>query len=115
VLRSSYASWETLDGDDMTFAYRSSLSGRPLDRYRGDARLTAERAGGQADFREPSPGSLELPEGTLFPTEHAIELIARAAAGERFFTANLFDGSEGATLDEVVATIGQRADPPEAA
>ncbi len=50
---------------------------------------------------EPEPGTTEL-EPAFFPTQHMLDLIRRAQAGERFYEEQLFDGSDEA--DKVMTT-----------
>ena len=59
----------------------------------------------------PRRATHELPP-TLFPTQHLLELLAKAEAGENFYETTLFDGSEDA--DKVLTTtlvIGKPAPP----
>ena len=64
---------------------------------------TATRDGEQTIVRmsEPEPGETDLAPA-LFPTQHMIDLIRRANAGERFYEETLFDGSDEA--DRVMTT-----------
>ena len=58
---------------------------------------------------KPKRKQIELPEGTLFPTEHMRKLIQAAQNGETRFAAPLYDGSdEDNRVFDTVVTIGPR-------
>ncbi|MCB9947854.1 MAG: cell envelope integrity EipB family protein [Rhodospirillaceae bacterium] len=106
----SYATWESKDGLSFTFNLRRLANGVVEEELRGKANLEGTGAEGLASFRLPDDLSVGLPAGTLFPTAHTIELIDRAAAGEWFFVATFFDGSEAEGVTELSAVIGDRRD-----
>jgi hypothetical protein len=103
---SHMSSWESKDGAAFRFSSRSEVNGRLDEAVDGHGML--EPAGGHVVFTKPAGGSLTLPKGTLFPTRHAVLLLDRAAAGDRHFTALVFDGAHVDSLREVVAFIGRR-------
>ena len=111
-VNTSYTTWETKDGLAFTFNLRRTSNGTVEEELRGKATLDDDGEGGVADFRLPDEHAQDLPAGTLFPTAHTIELIDRAMAGDPFFLATLFDGSEAEGLVELSAVIGdlQEAD-----
>lgn len=108
-ITSNYATWETYDGDELAFNLRSTAAGEVDEEVRGQAQLTD--GGGSVRYRLPEPAERDLPPGTLFPTDHTLEVLTRAEAGEGFFNALLFDGTEFDELTEVTAVIGPRRDP----
>jgi hypothetical protein len=60
-------------------------------------------------LEKPQPSSLSLP-AAEFPTQQLIDMLGRAEKGEKFYTVDLFDGSDSA--DRVMATtvvIGKQA------
>lgn len=60
-------------------------------------------------LEKPAPSSLSLP-AAEFPTQQLVDMLGRAEKGDRFYTVNLFDGSD--TADRVMATtvvIGKQA------
>ena len=81
------------------FATRSFVDQRP-DR---DVKGIAERDGDgtTVELTKPAEQALDLP-ATAFPTQHMIELLDAARAGETLFERELFDGSDDA--DRVLAT-----------
>lgn len=104
-IQSDYTTFETLDGTHMTFTSRDYEGGEPTDLVSGEANL--EEGGGVAVFDEPPGEILNLPADTLFPTEHTVEVIRRAIDGERFYAAQVFDGTEVEGLVEITAVMGQ--------
>jgi hypothetical protein len=93
----SFAGQETKDGLGYRFRLRHARNGATVDAFKGEARLDAVDAAGEARFDDPTGDptgeTIKLPKGTLFPTRHLAELIAAAEAGKRFFPKEVFDGS----------------------
>lgn len=92
----SFSSWEARDGKSYRFSTRTVRDGEQVEQIRGKAQLPEKSGPGEAIFSEPERQSMELPAGTIFPTEHSIALIEAAKAGQRVFARKVFDG---ATLD----------------
>lgn len=113
----SFSSFESADGRNYRFSVRTVVDNEVTEQLRGRAERAGDGAangGGRAVFSEPDGESVELPPGTVFPTEHTRMLIARAAAGDRSMARMVFDG---ATLDgafDTNAVIAQEVtgDPP---
>lgn len=100
-----FASWESDDGR----AYRFRVLHETDDetsRIAGTARLEGEGPNGVASYSLPEETTLELPAGTLFPTDHLGRLLAAAKAGEKIFNRVVFDGTtrENPYLVNVVIT-----------
>lgn len=111
----SYTSWEAKDGSSFQFNLRTMTNGSVDEEIRGSAELPDSGGNGRAEFRLPEIQSEPLPEGTLFPTAHSLALLERAEAGDNFFVAVMFDGTEFAGPIELSAVIGPQAPAPEAA
>lgn len=91
--------YEAPKGDSFDFVTKSYVD-QQLDReIKGSARRQAGST--IVDVDEPEAAEIELAE-THFPTEHLVELIEKAKAGESFYETSLFDGSEDA--DRVMTT-----------
>jgi hypothetical protein len=99
--------FEDADGKTFSFVTKSFVD-QNLDREvrgtatRGSSRLTV-------DIEKPEEQKLDLAP-TQFPTQHLIELLAKAEKGESFYETSLFDGSEDA--NQVMTTtvvIGKQA------
>ena len=101
----SFVGHETKDGLGYRFRLRHARNGQTVDAFKGEARLTAPGAEGEARFDDPSGETVRLPKGTLFPTRHLAQLIAAAEAGQRFFPKAVFDGSSLDNPYQIAAAI----------
>jgi hypothetical protein len=81
------------------------------EEMRGRARLEGKGGAGTAEFSQPEASTIELPRGTMFPTDHTLLLIQSANGNERFITRKVFDGGETEGPSDVTAAIGQAGDP----
>lgn len=104
---------ESKDGTVFRYDVRTALGGTTTDQYAGRASLDAVGAGGQAVFTKPEGLSVDLPPGTVFPTEHTRQLIERAIAGDGRVARTVFDGADGDKLYRAIAFLG-KARPPSA-
>jgi len=104
-----FLTWESKDGLRYRFHVRSTRDGELSEEIDGIANLEGKGKKGIATYTLPEPLKLDLPKGTLFPTDHTNVLLAAAAAGEVVVPRVMFDGSgiEGAFL--VNAVIGKSA------
>jgi hypothetical protein len=108
-IESDFVTWESKDGKSYRFNEKETRNGDVDTDIRGDATLDGPGHSGIARFEKPKPRSFLLPKGTLLPTAHTFELIRQAEAGQRFFTAHVFDGStfDGAsTISAVLVPQG---------
>ncbi|MFO1070195.1 MAG: DUF1849 family protein [Geminicoccaceae bacterium] len=100
------SSWESPDNTRLRFNVRTFEGGRP-EAYRGQAALESLGGSGTAQYVEPEPSELELPAGTLFPSEHIRRLITAARSGQSVVTHEVFDGSGPDALARITAVIGK--------
>lgn len=112
-IATNYITWESKDGTLYRFKVRKTKNGKPEEEISGEAHLDGPGKGGAADFRLPKRSAMDLPPGTLFPTQHTLVLLQRAMAGERFVPRFVFDGATPEGAANVSALIG-RALPPAA-
>lgn len=112
----SFSSFESADGRNYRFSVRTVVDNEVTEQLRGRATRTGE-GGGRAVFSEPDGETVELPPGTVFPTEHTRMLIARAAAGDRSMARMVFDGAtlDGAFDTNAVIAQAVAGDPPSGA
>ncbi|HET6466844.1 MAG TPA: DUF1849 family protein [Geminicoccaceae bacterium] len=101
-----FSSWESLDNTRLRFNVRSFDDGSMTEEFRGQAVLEAPGGPGQVRYTTPERDEIELPAGTLFPTEHVRRLIGAARRGELVVTHEVFDGSGPEGLTRVSAVIG---------
>lgn len=87
-----------------------TFTDRQLDR---EVTGKAEDAGNRiaVSLENPSKRNVELEEGR-FPTEHMLDLLEHARAGDHVFEARIFDGSDNADQTMMATTvIGKKAAP----
>jgi hypothetical protein len=101
-----FSSWESPDNTRLRFSIRSFDGGALSEEFRGQAELEGPGGAGQVRYAVPAESTLELPSGTVFPTEHLRRLIAAARDGQRFVAHEVFDGSGPEALTRVTAVIG---------
>ena len=91
--------YEDAEGKSFNFVTKSFVD-QALDReIKGVARR--EDGATQVKIDRPADNDISLA-ATQFPTQHLVELIDKAEAGENFYETNLFDGSENA--DRIMTT-----------
>jgi hypothetical protein len=100
-----FTSWEASDGSLLRYVVRSYENDELQEEYRGLAELVPDD-GGVADFTEPHEEAVELPPGTVFPTEHMQLVLQAAEAGKRFVRHEVFDGFGFDALTQVTSVIG---------
>ena len=91
--------FESADGKSFSFITQSYLNGQLEQDLRGEAKATS--VGTEVKITKPEEQEVDL-DPALFMTQHIGAMIDAARSGETFFTAKVFDGSEGG--DEVVDT-----------
>lgn len=102
-----FSSWESEDATRLRFSVRSFEDGQVSEEYRGKADLSGPGGAGMAEFALPEQTEpVQLPAGTLFPTEHVRRLIEVAQKGERLSVHDVFDGSGEEGLNRITAVIG---------
>lgn len=98
--------WESKDGTVLRYNIRNTVNGQVIEEFSGRAQLEALGKGGVATFTKPRPMTLELPPGTIFPTEHTRLLVERALAGEKRVVRTVFEGMDGDSLRRAFAFVG---------
>lgn len=108
-----FTTWESYDGTQYRFKVRNSRNGMLVETIDGRATMPADGGAGTAEFLQPAAHSMDLPAGTMFPTEHTMLLLDEAEKGHKFINRAVFDGSGDRGPYEVSALIGvQRAGQP---
>ncbi|SHM04642.1 cell envelope integrity EipB family protein [Roseibium suaedae] len=98
-LRSS--SHESGSADAFQFLSETFVDRKLIEETRGSA--NREKNGEKSvELKVPAAKTFPISSKALFPTEHIKALIEAAKAGQHFFTADIFDGSE--TGDKVFTT-----------
>ena len=101
----SFTSWESKDGQRFRFEQQTKQGDVTVDELSGAAELQGTE-GGTATLTKPRKTEIALPPGTVFPNQHTEMLIARAEAGEMFFSRVVFDGTSMDNPNLVSAFIG---------
>lgn len=112
-------SFEGGAGESFRFLTQNFLDNKMSEEVKGSAERNED---GSLDVTTTAPAkkSVSSQGPVLLPTEHLIETIAKARAGERFFDAPIFDGSENgdkffATASVIGPAAAPKADDPELA
>lgn len=101
-----FSSWESVDNRKLRFNVRTFDESGLAEEFRGQATLDGPDGRGMVNYAEPPNSVVELPKGTLFPTEHVRSLIRAAEAGQQVVSHDVFDGSGPDALTRVTAVIG---------
>lgn len=110
---SKFASWESRDGLSYRFNVVSLRDGQPEKELSGQASLPALGEAGEAEFTGAGAHKVDLPAGTIFPGRHMLELLERAAAGDKIVSRVVFDGTSEEGPFEINAVIGPVKQPGE--
>jgi hypothetical protein len=101
---SDYATLEAKDGRHLEFHTKQVTDGAVTESLDGSATLDASGRG-TADFTSPERNRVKLPPGTLLPMAHTGALIDGAAAGKKFLSLPLFDGTDADGAQDTFVTI----------
>ncbi len=85
-------SWESKDGLKYRFFVRRFHAGGRVESVRGHAELDGPGLGGRAVYFDPEERVIDLPEGTVFPTNYSLEMMARAEEDRLPVWRIMFDG-----------------------
>ncbi len=102
---SDYATLESKDGTHLDFHTRELTDQAVTQQLDGTATLDHSGGKGQADFTSPQKTTALLPLGTLFPMAHTAAIIDAAAAGKKFLSVPLFDGTGADGAEDTFVTI----------
>jgi len=108
---SSFTSYESKDGLNLSFSVRNVQNDEVEEELRGQASLEGIGGKGRASFTLPEPRSFELPAGTLFPTSHLALIIKHARQGDKSVSYKVFDGARLDGAFQVNAVIGRPPQP----
>lgn len=106
LISSDYSTYETLNGRELNFTSRRERNGELFEEVRGHAALD-EKSAGQAVYSLPEGLTFDLAAGSLFPTAHTEAVLREAAAGKKFFSGTVFDGSDQEGPVEINTFIGK--------
>lgn len=107
-INSDFSTYESLDGTSFDYTSRRKRDGELYEDLRGHADMSPK--GGKATFTNSETAPYDLNPGSLFPMGHSIRLIDHAMAGDKFYLAEVFDGSDEDGPIEINSFIGKIAD-----
>jgi len=89
--------WEGKDGLGFRFRMQETHGGKTVQEIKGVALLDGKEEGGVVEYVKPKRFKVDLPKGTMFPTNHIGRIISESVSGGNYVGRHLFDG---ASLDE---------------
>jgi len=104
----NFATWESKDGLKYRFKVRKTKNGKAEADVAGEAHLAGAGQAGKAAFTSPEKTVMDLPAGTIFPTEHTLVLLRQALADKTLVKRVVFDGATPDGAAEVNALIGRK-------
>lgn len=108
-ITSDFSTYESFDGSKFNYASRRQRDGEMYQEIRGHAGI--DKDGGKANYTIPEEIKYDLAKGTLFPMGHTLELIKHAEGGDKFYSAQIFDGSDEDGPIEINSFIGKTGTP----
>ncbi len=100
----SQVTFEAKDGS--WYRYQNDFEG-PVGAEFASGEAVLDDAGetGRVVVEEPESVTADLPVGTVFPMRFTIDVLERAATGERFMNHVVFDGTDGAVASEYTTFV----------
>ncbi len=108
-MSSDFLTAESFDDRSFSFISRRKKDGEVYEIFQGKADVSAQGKT-VVDYAEPEGLSFDF-SGVYFPTKHTKLLLEKARQGQSFFSAKVFDGSDGEGPAEINAFIGKRVNP----
>lgn len=105
-MSSDFSTVESLDGQRFDFSTRRKREESLYEEFRGSAKIP-EKGEALATYSVPQDLRFDLT-GAYFPTAHTRILLEKARQGKTFFSAKVFDGSDGEGPAEINAFIGKK-------
>lgn len=105
------ATYESMDGLKYSFNART-LRADQEETISGDAILANKGGAGIVTYQQPDESTIQLPVGTIFPTQHLIYMLQAAMKGQKVVSNIVFDGSsETHEPVQVDTVLGASQDP----
>lgn len=102
-----YAALESKDGKQFDFNADRQENGEMTEQIRGTVERAADGAA-RAVYSRPEGTKYDLPAGYYLPTAHTMEVVRHALAGDHFFSAVVFDGTDADGPVEIGTFIGKK-------
>lgn len=105
------ATYESMDGLKYSFNART-VRGDQEETISGEAILASKGGAGIVTYQQPDESTIQLPVGTIFPTQHLIYMLNAAMKGKKVVSNIVFDGSsETHEPVQVDTVLGAAQDP----
>ncbi|MCK5384820.1 MAG: DUF1849 family protein [Alphaproteobacteria bacterium] len=104
---SDFSTYESFDRQSFNFTVQRKKDGDSYEKFRGATELGEKGYPEKIIYNVPEGLVQSLPEGTLFPLGHTLDVLGKIKQGKRFYSAVLFDGSDGEGPIEVNTFIGR--------
>ena len=102
---SDYVTWEQKDGKLLRFRLRQTSNQKVVADVEGEATRKPDGSG-QIRYSAPEKKLVSLPLGTLFPMAQTVALLHDEAAGKKFLSSPLFDGTDENGAEDSFAVLG---------
>jgi hypothetical protein len=109
---SDFSTYEPFDGLSFNYTSQRKRDGELFEELRGQATVSADGQAGSAIYTLPPELRFDLPAGVLFPMGHSVGVGEKIKAGEKFYKAVIFDGSDDGGPVEVTTFIGKPVEQP---
>lgn len=106
-ITSDFSTFEPFEGSSFDFTSRRKRDGNLYQEIRGRAVLGEKDK--KATYTLPEKLKYDLSAGTFFPMAHTVEMVRQARAGKKFFSAEVFDGSDEEGPIEINTFFGSEA------
>lgn len=109
-ITSDFSTYESFDGKTMNFTSQRKRGGEVFEEIRGAATIEDSGETSRAVYTIPPNLEFDLPDGTLFPIAHTLDVLDKIKTGQKFYIATIFDGSDEEGPVEINSFIGKQAD-----
>jgi len=101
-------SWESKDGSQMRFTVKNSVDGKTSQRFEGSV-LRASGGSSAVKLTIPRGQGFALPMNAILPTQHTLDVLKAAAAGQNTIRQLVFQGGDKSDLYDATTVIGRPA------
>ena len=104
---SEFSTYESFDGQAFNYTSQRKREGLSTEEVRGSVQANGTPYPNEAIYTIPKDVVFDLPEGTLFPMAHTLDVLEKIKAGKKFYNATIFDGSDEEGPVDVNSFIGK--------
>ena len=107
-ITSEFSTYESFDGKSFNFTSQRKREGVLLEEVRGSVQPNDAGTGQQAVYNVPADLVYDLPDGTLFPMAHTLDVLQKIKDGKTFYKATIFDGSDEDGPVDINSFVGKQ-------